>query len=141
MDSKQIINAIRPVLSSTVIQTPWLGIRILQNKKELPLQRIDDKDNKTQILLRPEPFELYIPDIPAGWVRMCSSYEPSIFDYFASAQTIHDVPFFHYGTGIADTPYSTAAVFINQTGHMHLNLGKRLQSVNEKEGRWRAIYD
>lgn len=121
----QIKAAVRTALRSTLLQSPWLGIRFSQSGQECTLLQTDDES--VQVLLKPEPFAIRMPTVPReGCAMICALYDSSIFQQVAHDMQRNDVPFFAGGTGLADTAFGKGNLWIEPEGHMHLDWGGRL---------------
>jgi hypothetical protein len=113
-------------VTAQITRSPWLGIQVLQEGRLADVRREDLRTVRAK--LKPLPFELRLPKhgIDDRYM-LCGWTDRSIFSAIREGYTRDEVPYFSVGTGIADSPYTSATLYLDQEGHNHL-AGERLGS-------------
>lgn len=119
----------RTVLETRVLHTPWLGLRIEQNGREVPL--VNTELRLTEAQLESAPFTIVLPvRSDDDLYRVTAWWSPDIFETAysspaASPRQAELPPYFRGGTGMADTAASSGTLMLNQEAHHYLT-GLRL---------------
>jgi hypothetical protein len=116
--------------ATQVAHTPWLGIRIVQDGKPVPLVRTDLRT--TEARLKPRPFRILFPKRAPGIAyQLCAWTGKSIFRALRPRVVAGDPnaggehPCFLPGTGMADTEAGSGMLMLSDSGHNYL-IGLRL---------------
>jgi hypothetical protein len=111
--------------STQIAHTPWLGIRIVQDGKPVPLTRTDLRT--TTVRLEPRPFRILFPKRRADIAyQLCAWTGKSIFRALRSRVVPGDPnaggehPCFLPGTGMADTEAGSGTLMLSDSGHNYL---------------------
>ncbi|HYG48011.1 MAG TPA: hypothetical protein VD846_08720 [Allosphingosinicella sp.] len=111
--------------ATRVAHTQWLGIRIVQDGKPVPLVRTDLRT--TEVRLEPRPFRILFPKgrADAAW-QLCAWTEKSVFRRIRPRSVPGDPnaggehPCFLPGTGMADTEAGSGVLMLSDSGHNYL---------------------
>jgi hypothetical protein len=107
-------------------RTQWLGIQVLQGGRLAAMGMADDRTVKVD--LNAAPIELRFPKHGTKDVyQLCAWTNKSIFLAIRPGRTVDDIDYFIPGTGIADTPYTSGTLFVENEAHNYL-IGTRLGS-------------
>ncbi|HEX9964933.1 MAG TPA: hypothetical protein VGB04_08100 [Allosphingosinicella sp.] len=108
-----------------VAHTPWLGIRVVQDGKPVPLAKTDLRT--TVIRLEPRPFRILFPKRKGDAAyQLCAWTGKSIFRAFRPRSVPGDPnagaehPCFLPGTGMADTEAGSGMLMLSESGHNYL---------------------
>ena len=108
-----------------VAHTPWLGIRIVQDGRPVPLVRTDLRT--TEARLQPRPLRILFPKPRAGIAyQLCAWTGKSIFRALRPRAVTGDPnaggehPCFLPGTGMADTEAGSGMLMLSEEGHNYL---------------------
>jgi hypothetical protein len=111
--------------ATQVAHTPWLGIRIVQDGKPLPLVRTDLRT--TEVRLQPKPFRILFPKRRADIAyQLCAWTGKSIFKALRPRVVPSDPnaggehPCFAPGTGMADTEAGSGTLMLSDSGNNYL---------------------
>ena len=111
--------------ATQIAHTPWLGIRIVQDGKPVPLVRTDLRT--TQVRLEPRPFRILFPKRrPEIAYQLCAWTGKSIFNALRPRVVPGDPnaggehPCFAPGTGMADTEAGSATLMLSDSGNNYL---------------------
>lgn len=116
--------------STQVAHSPWLGLRIVQDGKPVPLVRTDLRT--TEVRLAPRPFRILFPKgDPDVAYQLCAWTGKSVFRGLRPRSVPGDPnaggehPCFLPGTGMADTEAGSGMLMLSASGHNYL-IGLRL---------------
>lgn len=108
-----------------VAHTPWLGIRLVQDGKPVPLVRTDLRT--TEVRLAPRPFRILFPKRQADIAyQLCAWTGKSIFRDLRPRSVPGDPnaggehPCFLPGTGMADTEAGSGMLMLDPGGNNYL---------------------
>lgn len=111
--------------ATQVAHTPWLGIRIVQDGKPVPLVRTDLRT--TEARLEPRPFRILFPERRADVAyQLCAWTGKSVFRQLRKRVVPGDPnaggehPCFLPGTGMADTEAGSGMLMQSDSGHNYL---------------------
>lgn len=111
--------------ATQVAHSPWLGIRILQDGKPVPLNRTDLRT--TEVRLEPRPFRILFPKRNSAVAyQLCAWTGKSIFRALRPRTVPGDPnaggehPCFLPGTGMADTEAGSGMLMLSDSGHNYL---------------------
>jgi hypothetical protein len=119
--------AVAPALepATQVAHTPWLGMRIVQDGKPVPLLRTDLRT--TEAKLAPRPFRILFPRRqPDVAYQLCAWTSKSIFRRLRPRSVPGDPnaggehPCFAPGTGMADTEAGSGMLMMDPGGNNYL---------------------
>lgn len=99
-----------------LMRTPELGLEVWQQNQECPMFIVDRETSKIKIVLKPGPFEIRSPRFKEA-VQICAWSDASIFDEIADGKKLADIPYFTPGTGMADAPFGTARLVLENQAH------------------------
>jgi hypothetical protein len=123
-----LLSAAGPAASrhgAQVAHTPWLGLRLAQDGKAVPLARLDLRT--TEARLRPRPFRIHFPrrKVEVAY-QLCAWTGKSIFRRLRSGPAGADPnaggehPCFLPGTGMADTEAGSGMLMMDPGGNNYL---------------------
>lgn len=119
------------------LRSPWLGIEFRQGGARSPMRAA--APDIIRVTMRQSPFEMHVPKVgPNENVMVCASYDDAVFGQIGEGMRLEDVPFFWSGTGMADTSFGSAELWVNAEAHNHLDWGGRL--VPRPEGGGVALF-
>ncbi|HEX8511856.1 MAG TPA: hypothetical protein VF688_01975 [Allosphingosinicella sp.] len=111
--------------ATQVAHTPWLGIRLVQDGKPVPLVRTDLRT--TEARLMPRPFRILFPKRRTDIAyQLCAWTGKSIFRALRPRTVAGDPnaggehPCFDPGTGMADTEAGSGILMLSDSGHNYL---------------------
>lgn len=111
--------------ATRVAHTPWLGIRIVQDGKPVPLIKTDLRT--TEARLEPRPFRILFPKRRTDIAyQLCAWTGKSIFKALRKRAAPGDPnaggehPCFAPGTGMADTEAGSGLLMLSDSGHNYL---------------------
>jgi hypothetical protein len=111
--------------ATQVAHSPWLGIRIVQDGKPVPLVSSDLRT--TEVRLAPRPFRILFPKRSADVAyQLCAWTGKSIFRELkprvvpADPNAGGEHPCFLPGTGMADTEAGSGMLMLDNRGHNYL---------------------
>jgi hypothetical protein len=111
--------------AAPVDHTPWLGIRIVQDGRPVPLVRADLRT--TEVRLAPRPFRILFPKRRAEIAyQLCAWTRKSIFKALRRRVVPGDPnaggehPCFAPGTGMADTEAGSGMLMMDPGGNNYL---------------------
>jgi hypothetical protein len=134
---RDIVTSIKPRLrrpmSTELGRTPHLGLEFWQNQELAPMT-LQKLDLKTVVVthLRKDPFQMRIPNYTSNMqIYVCAWSDDAIFS-LDDKETTADVEFLHGGTGIADSPFASATLFLRSDAHGHFT-GNRIARIAENK--------
>jgi hypothetical protein len=111
--------------ATQVAHSPWLGIRIVQDGRPVPLVRTDLRT--TEVRLERKPFRILFPKRQAGIAyQLCAWTGKSIFKALRPRVVPGDPsaggehPCFAPGTGMADTEAGSGMLMLSDSGNNYL---------------------
>lgn len=111
--------------ATQIAHTPWLGIRIVQDGKAVPLVRSGLR--RTEVRLAPRPFRILFPKRRADVAyQLCAWTDKSIFGELRRRSVPGDPnaggehPCFLPATGMADTDAGSGMLMLDNRGHNYL---------------------
>lgn len=132
---------------SEFLVTPNIGAEFFQNgkKKEIYLGetlKMDGGNIETiTIPLEKKPFTISIAKkLNAELIRISASIDKKIFDKLKFYQTINNIEYFQWGTGLAQYNFS-AFLSINGFSHHYLNKDRLIQDKDKYKIYFSKIYD
>jgi hypothetical protein len=114
-----------------LMRTPELGLEFWQQNQECPMFIVDGATSKTKVVLKPGPFEIRCPRFPDA-VQICAWSDASIFDEIAGGKKLADIAYFTPGTGMADAPFGTARLVLENQAH-NFFIDSRRRPISEHQ--------
>jgi hypothetical protein len=117
------VDVSQPADGTTYDRTPWLGIELRQNDKQVPLRSVGDSWEQFEAKLAPGPFQLTITrqaDDPSIGIQ--AWHDESVFD------CVRDDTLYLQGTGIAGAVFAVPILYLDKEGfnYYHTERMKRL---------------
>jgi hypothetical protein len=131
--SQQPVASQQPVTS--LHRTPRLGLQFWQDGQEAAMSFLNLNVQIIQVSLTRAPFEMWFPAVnPGTAVQVCAWTDDSIFSLQADSDVTKS-GFFSPGTGIADDPYGSGTLFLNNEGNNYL-IGTRIEPAPNGMGKF-----
>lgn len=114
-----------------LVRTPELGLEFWQRGQESPMFVVDSETAKTKVVLKPEAFEIRCPRFK-GVAQICAWSDASIFDEISAGKKLGDVTYFSPGTGMADSPFGTSHLRLENRAHNGFDESRR-RSISDQQ--------
>jgi hypothetical protein len=115
------------------MRTPELGLEFWQRDQKNLMFATQDEKRITRVLLKRAPFEeIRCPHFEEA-VQICAWSDASIFDAIVAGKTLDEIPYFTPGTGMADTEFALANLWLNNHGHHHFVPSRRRVISNQQD--------
>jgi TIR domain-containing protein len=115
-----------------LMRTPELGLEFWQRDQKNLMFATQDEKRITRVLLKRAPFEIRCPHFEEA-VQICAWSDASIFDAIVAGKTLDEIPYFTPGTGMADTEFALANLWLNNHGHHHFVPSRRRVISNQQD--------
>ncbi len=120
-------------IRSEFLRTPWLGLEVWQAGTRCALARASGSDwdsswgSPVRVFLRYAPFELRTPRLDEDeTIRVSAWRDASIFHPLTHCAPLDSIPYLRPGTGMADTPYGSGILLLDDEAHHPFARGHRL---------------
>jgi hypothetical protein len=112
-------------------RTPQTGLEFWQGEEARAMAYRDDTQ-VVRVSMQPGPFEMRVPTVGTDTaVQLCAWSDDSVFR-LREGMSVDDVPFFHPGTGSADTDYTSGRLILSDEAHNYL-VGTRLRQISDQQ--------
>jgi len=115
-----------------LMRTPELGLEFWQRDQKSLMFGSQGEKSITRVFLKRAPFEIRCPHFEAA-VLICAWSDPSIFDAIFAAKKLDDIPYFTPGTGMAESEFGSAELWLDNRAHRHFVPSRRRVISNEQD--------
>lgn len=115
-----------------LMRTPQLGLEFWQRDQKNLMFATQEETPITRVLLKRAPFEIRSPRFEAA-VQICAWSDASIFDAIAAGKKIEDIPYFTPGTGMAESEFGSAELWLENRAHRHFVPSRRRVISNQQD--------